>query len=164
MENVNLVVLFINWDSRKSHLKLIASPGYAAFKSRLVTNVMDEIHFHHVAFQSVPTNIIDQASVVEFATFFDTTDVFEANVTKFLEAAETPEGYHGGAWGPSIEADVGKHADGTLKGKAVVLIIAWDSKELLLKFRETETFRKNIDLLREGTKGAEIVSRGLSSI
>ncbi|CAL3968821.1 unnamed protein product [Diplocarpon coronariae] len=156
MENVNLVMLFVGWDSHESHLKFIASPGYAAFKSSLAANVMDGVHFHHVTFQPLLTKIIDKAPVVEFATFFDTTDDLQVNVPKFFEAAGTPEGYHGCAWGPSIQTDVGTHADGSLKGKAVVLLIGWDSKEAHLKFMETETFSKNIGLLREGMKGAEV--------
>lgn len=45
-----------------------------------------------------------------------------------------------------------------MKGKAVVLVIGWESKEAHLAFRETDTFKENIHFLRQGMGGAEMVS------
>lgn len=54
-----------------------------------------------------------------------------------------------------------KHAeqDGLGEGSnALVLFIGWESKEKHLEFRETEQFKRNVGLLREGAEGVEMVS------
>jgi heme-degrading monooxygenase HmoA len=86
-----------------------------------------------------------------------------SNVEKFVKVVEETkgEGYLGVAYGETME-DVKKHADqgkdGVKEGKAVVLLIGWESKELHMKFRETDTFKENIHFLREKTGGVEMVS------
>lgn len=79
---------------------------------------------------------------------------------KVIEEAKG-EGYLGTAYGETLE-DVKKHADqgkeDVKEGKAVVLLIGWESKELHMKFRETDTFKENIHYLREKTGGVEMVS------
>ncbi|KAI9053686.1 hypothetical protein LZ554_002639 [Drepanopeziza brunnea f. sp. 'monogermtubi'] len=163
LEDPNQLMLFIDWDSRDAHLKFVATPGYTPFKNRLGT-IMEGVHLHHVAFSPFPPSILGRAPVIEFATFFGTSDVFLSHVEKFMGAAGKPEGYHGSVYGPSVEDDVGKHADGGDKGKAVVLLIGWDSVEAHTKFRETEGFQKNIGLLEDGAKGAEVVHVAFTAV
>ncbi|KAK0104159.1 hypothetical protein ONS96_005253 [Cadophora gregata f. sp. sojae] len=117
---------------------------------------MAAVHFHHVPFKPFPPTILTRAPVIEFATFLDTKPHFLSNVGRFMSGIGTPDQCYGSAWGDSVETDVGKHADGTVKGKATVLLIGWESKEAHMKFRETETFEKNIGLLREGMGGTEL--------
>lgn len=71
----------------------------------------------------------------------------------------TPEGVLGAAYGETIEDDVKEHGkqEGGKAGKAVVLLIGWTSKDAHMRFRETETFKKNIGLLRDKMEGAEMV-------
>lgn len=124
---------------------------------------MAAVHFHHVAFQPFPPSILTIAPVIEFATFIDTEPLFLDNVGKFMKAVGMPEKCFGGAWGESVESDVGRHlkADGEgdeVKGKAVVLVIGWESRDAHMAFRETETFKESIGLLMEGMGGVEMVS------
>lgn len=119
---------------------------------------MSAVHFHHVAFSPFPPKIVTRAPVIEFATFLDTRPHFLANVEKFMKGIGAPDECYGSAWGDTVETDVGKHLDGSAKGKATVLLIGWESKEAHMRFRETEVFEKNIGLLREGMGGVEMVS------
>lgn len=119
---------------------------------------MDGVHLHHIAFSPFPPKILSSAPIIEFASFFDTTPELFSNVPKFLEAVGIPDGCFGGAYGQSVESDVVKHADGSAKGKAVVLCIGWESKDAHMRFRETDVFAKNIGLLSEGAGAAEMVS------
>jgi hypothetical protein len=74
----------------------------------------------------------------------------------FAAAGGDVKGYLGHAFGLVVE-EIEKE-EGSGKGKAVVLCIGWESRDAHMAFRETETFAKNIHLLREGMKGAEMVS------
>jgi heme-degrading monooxygenase HmoA len=72
-----------------------------------------------------------------------------------------PEGYLGHAYGETVE-DVKKHADqakeDVKEAKALVLLIGWESKEIHMKFRESELFKEQIHLVREKQGGVELVS------
>ncbi|PVH89440.1 hypothetical protein DL98DRAFT_508503 [Cadophora sp. DSE1049] len=155
IESPDLLMWFIDWDSIDSHIKFTNSPAYAPFKDSL-SALMTAVHFHHVPFKPFPPTILTRAPVIEFATFLDTEPHFLSNVDKFMSGIGTPEKCYGGAWGDSVEMDVGKHSDGSVKGKATVLLIGWESKEAHMKFRETEVFEKNIGHLREGMGGVEM--------
>ncbi|KAH7364654.1 hypothetical protein BKA65DRAFT_447702 [Rhexocercosporidium sp. MPI-PUGE-AT-0058] len=154
-ESPGLLMWFIDWDSHGSHIKFTKAPAYSGFKD-CVISIMESVHYHHVAFTPFPPKILTSAPVIEFVTFLDTKPHFMDNVSKFMKAIGMPEKCYGGAWGESVEADVGKHVDGSVKGKAVVLVIGWESKEAHMAFRETEVFEKSIGLLREGMGGVEM--------
>lgn len=118
------------------------------------------LHFEPIPF---PSAVLDTSPVLEFATFFGVSPTFVGNVDKFLTQASepTPEGYYGHAYGEVVEQNVKKHAEqenGT-GSNALVLFIGWESKEAHMSFRETEQFKANIGLLREGNEGVEMVSR-----
>jgi len=152
-------VISVDWDSKESHIKFAQSPAYEPFKENLSV-LMTAVHFHHVAFSPFPPKIVTRAPVIEFATFLDTKPHFLSNIEKFMKGIGTPDECYGSAWGDSVETDVGKHSDGSVKGKATVLLIGWESKEAHMRFRETDVFEKNIGLLREGMGGVEMVSLG----
>jgi hypothetical protein len=44
----------------------------------------------------------------------------------------------------------------SVKGKGAVLLIGWQSRQEHMDFREKETFKKNIQLLRQNAKGIEM--------
>ncbi|KAH6690233.1 hypothetical protein BKA61DRAFT_684526 [Leptodontidium sp. MPI-SDFR-AT-0119] len=155
IESPELLMWFIDWDSYDSHIKFTKAPAYDDFR-KIVDGIMTGVHYHHVAFKPFPPKIPTSAPVIEFATFLDTKPHFLDNVDKFMKAVGVPEKCYGGAWGDSVETDVGKHVDGSVKGKVTVLLIGWESKEAHMEFRETETFAENIGLLREGMGGVEM--------
>ncbi|KAI9642241.1 hypothetical protein NHQ30_009043 [Ciborinia camelliae] len=49
-----------------------------------------------------------------------------------------------------------KEAGEEEKGKAVVLMLGWESREAHMAFRETREYKDHIGLLRKGTSGAEM--------
>jgi hypothetical protein len=155
--------LYLDWDARESHFKFMNSPEYGPFLEQLSTLISAPLHLHHITTKPFPPTILGRAPVIEFATFYNIEPGFLSNVEKFVKVVEEVkgEGYLGVAYGETME-DVKKHADqgkGDVKdGKAVVLLIGWESKELHMKFRETDTFKENIHYLREKQGGVEMVS------
>ncbi|CAG8959812.1 hypothetical protein HYFRA_00001720 [Hymenoscyphus fraxineus] len=155
MESPDLLLWFIDWDSYEAHINFTKSSVYESFANNLGA-LMEGFHLHHVGLKPFPPTVLGKAPVIEFATFLDTQPQFLDNVGKFMNAVGMPEKCYGGAWGESVETDVGKHEDGSVKGRAVVLVIGWESKEAHMQFRETEVFKGNIGLLREGVGGVEM--------
>jgi len=153
----------LDWAARESHHKFMNSPEYGPFLEQTSTLVSAPPHLHHITTKPFPPTILGSAPVIEFATFYNIEPGFMSNVEKFVKVVEEAkgEGYLGVAYGETME-DVKKHADqgkdDVKEGKAVVLLIGWKSKELHMKFRETDTFKENIHLLREKTGGVEMVS------
>lgn len=134
-----------------------ASPAYGAFTANLGKLLAKPPARFHFDAKPFPPTILGTAPVIEVTTFFQVEDFFLSNVEKFMAAASPhAEGYLGHVYGLTIE-EIEKE-EGAGKGKAVVLCIGWESKEKHMEFRETETFAKNIHLLREGAKGAAMVS------
>lgn len=135
----------------------MASPDYGAFAANLDKLMTKAVYLFHFAPKPFPSTILGTAPVIEIATFFQTEDFFLSNMEKFMAAASPhAEGYLGHVYGPVIEEIEEKEGAG--RGKAVVLCVGWESREKHMAFRETETFVKNIHLLREGVKGREMVS------
>jgi len=93
------------------------------------------------------------------ATFYHTEPHFTSNVQKFLDTvskdAVADFGCLGATYGPVVE-EIEKEGDGKGKGNAVLLCIGWESREDHMKFRESESFKKNIHFLREGMGGIEM--------
>lgn len=94
------------------------------------------------------------APVTEAVTvFFDDgpTDSYVQGVQKFMSMVdgEKPDGYLASAYGVTYEE---LEKDGA-KGKAVILTIGWQSIDHHMKYRETESFKNNVGLLRGEAKG-----------
>ncbi|TVY37514.1 hypothetical protein LSUB1_G003464 [Lachnellula subtilissima] len=180
LENPNIVVWLIDWDSLAAHQTFMASPSYQPFAARLVS-LTENVHLHHFTPSVFPPSIIASAPVIEFATFYDTKPVFVENVKKFqgvLEQAKArgvADAYLGWVWGedfrskrseennglsadllPPVIEDIAKNGASEGKGRAVRLCIGWTSKEAHMEFRETQFFKDNIALLREGVGSAEV--------
>jgi hypothetical protein len=139
-------------------MKFRASPDYGPFTAKLGKLLTKPPSPRDFELKPFPPTILGTAPVIEVATFFQTEDFFLSNLEKFMAAASPhAEGFLGHVYGPAVE-EIEKE-EGAGKGKAVVLCIGWESREKHMAFRETETFAKNIHLLREGMKGAEMVSK-----
>lgn len=95
------------------------------------------------------------APVTEVVTcYFDSSppEDYVPKASSFLEQGKGVEGYRGGAVGTTYEE---MEKDG-VKGKGAVLAIGWESVQKHMEFRETEKFKENIGLLRQGAKGIEM--------
>jgi hypothetical protein len=135
----------------------MSSPEYGPFKSKL-SSIMENVHLHHVTPKQFPPSILGAAPCTEMATFYECQPPFFENVERFAQKLVdgNPKGYHGLAYGQVVET-IKKDGSGR-EGNAVVLWIGWDSKEMHMKFRETDLFKENIQLLRVENNGAEMVS------
>lgn len=117
------------------------------------------VSIHHVDFQ--PPSALPKAlsaPVTEIATFYCSpapgSDWLSnaAKAAEWLEKEASSAGYTGTAYGITHEEVEYKG----VKGKAGVVIIGWKSKEAHMEFRETQTFKENIGLLRGEAKAIEM--------
>jgi hypothetical protein len=90
----------------------MSSPAYGPFVNDL-SPLVESIHLHHFTPSPFPPNILTEAPVNEFATFFNVEPGFLSNVEKFISEAlnPAPEGFFGIAYGETVEGDVVKHAE-----------------------------------------------------
>lgn len=130
------------------------SPTYTPFIARLQPLLSAGAHLSHVDFepQTALTRAL-AAPVTEIATFYfngsPNADWLDnaSQAGEWLER-EAPES-RGIAYGITHE-EVEYQG---IKGKAAVIVVGWTSREAHMTFRETESFRENIGLLR-GASGA----------
>lgn len=149
---------FSDWDDIESHKTFVATPGYGPFVAKLKEIISDLKIFHLKPSPAAPT-VLNQG-LVEMGTFFDVDEKFNGNVRKFLEAVKGAGVSLGTAHGQVIE-DISKEEDGK-KARAVVLFIGWESVSKHMEFRETDTFKEHIYLLRKGVNGGVELVRFLS--
>lgn len=155
--------LSVDWDSHDAQKKFTTIPAHDSMVQKLRT-LAEGIHVHHALFTHFPPSIADTSPVTEFATFYNAENGFKENAKKFIDRTMEvmrDNGGLGSVLGETIEGDVVKHVDqrkGVEGGKAVVLLIGWESKEAHMRFRETGVFKENVALLREKCSGAEMVS------
>ena len=84
-------------------------------------------------------------------------ETFEKNALKLLNVVkEKAEGYKASAHGWIIEDVEHEKLESGKKGKAFLALLGWESLEAHMKFRETNDFKNNIHLLREGPVGMEV--------
>ena len=134
----------------------MATPEYEPFLKKLdqiLARPPKLFHFSPIPF---PPSILASAACTEVAAFYQTSENFLGSVKKFLECLEGVDGYVGNCLGEVIE-EVEKE-EGSGMGKAVLLCIGWTGLEKHLAFRETDVFKANVPLLRQGRSGVEMVS------
>ncbi|RDW85025.1 hypothetical protein BP6252_02615 [Coleophoma cylindrospora] len=167
-ENPDMLMWFIDWTSYPTHRKFITSPSYTPFLENIGALVAGAPYFYHFSPAPSPTTL-STFPCTEFAVFYQTVPTFLAdNARKFaaaLDSAEPrPDGYLGSVAGGVME-EIAKGGAEEGKGSAVVLCLGWTSRDAHLRFRnESVVFRDNIWLLREGTKGAEVVHVGFEDV
>ena len=133
---------------------------YGTFGKHLTTIVDGSFTMYHTNFSPhPPAPPISFAPVTEVITCYFTSHSsdFETNALKLVDVVQKEaEGFRGSASGWVIE-DVEHESFGEgKKGKAWVAVLGWDSVEAHMKFRETEAFKQNIHLLREGPVKMEV--------
>ena len=80
---------------------------------------------------------------------------FEENFKKFIQALEKhAEGFRSASGGWVVEEVEHESVEG--KGKAFFAALGWESVEKHVAFRDTQEFKDNIGLLRDGPKGIEV--------
>ncbi|KAK5172992.1 uncharacterized protein LTR77_003114 [Saxophila tyrrhenica] len=147
-----------DWTSKSKHEEFMASPDYGPFFKSFGTIIGGGLSLAHIDFQPEggATRAMS-APVTEVVTFYfeggPPDDSFES-CKKFLETCEkeSQQKVYGWAYGTTYE-EIEK--DG-VKGKGAVLLIGWESRQEHMDFRETDTFKNNIHLLRQTAKGIEM--------
>jgi quinol monooxygenase YgiN len=159
VESPDTLQLLINWDSRQHHETFMASSAYQPFIKTCATIMSGPANIFHVDFQpSAALNKALSAPVTEIATFYCEAEPGSdwmdnaAKAGDWLQREASGAGYLGVAYGISHEEVEYKG----IKGKAAVIAVGWTSKEAHMAFRESETFRENIGLLRGEAKAIEM--------
>jgi hypothetical protein len=114
------------------------------------------VKIHHF---TPPPSLLSKVPVVETVTIYLASPEFYAeNLTKFANAVResSTAGLRGVEIGEVVE-ELAKEEGGEA-GRACKLFIGWESVEDHMAFRETEVFKENVELLREGNGGIEMVS------
>ena len=159
VESPEVLQMLFNWDSRQHHEAFIASDAYAPHLQRCATIMAGPVDIFHVDFE--PAGALSKAlsaPVTEIATFYcegEPVKDWTSNAAKaceWLEREAKAAGYLGAAYGITHE-EVEYRG---VKGKAAVIAIGWTSKEAHMEFRETQTFKENIGLLRGEAKAIEM--------
>jgi len=159
LETPSILQMLFNWDSRSDHEAFIASEAYTPHLQRCATIMAGPVDIVHVDFE--PAGALSKAlkaPVTEIATFYcegEPGKDWRSNAAKageWLEKEAKAAGYLGAAYGITHEEVEYKG----VKGKAAVIAIGWTSKEAHMEFRETQTFKENIGLLRGEAKAIEM--------
>ncbi|KAK5132848.1 hypothetical protein LTR08_008564 [Meristemomyces frigidus] len=159
VEDPTVMQLLINWEAKKFHDDFIAAEAYGPFMKTLGAIIGGApILFCHADFKPEGSlNKTLSAPVTEIAVFgFDggPPDDYLDNVDKLRQILdeEKPDGYLGISGGVTYE-EIEK--DG-VKGKAAVVAIGWQSVEVHMAFRESQSFKDNIHLLRSSAKSVDM--------
>jgi len=151
-----------DWNSLDDHHAFMKSAIYGSFGRHLMTIVEGPMSMYHTNFDPHPPSAAISSTsspVTEVITcYFASHDPgFEEKVKKLAGIIkENTETFKAAAGGWIIE-DVEHESIGSgTKGKAYAVVFGWDSVEAHMKFRETEAFKENIHLLREGPLKLEV--------
>lgn len=152
------VQMFINWEKVEDHYKFMGSRDYAPMVERIKTIADGELNLFHVEFTAAGAQRVALgAPVTELVTIHAQSKNSELTngAQKFAEVLnKDAQGFLGITSGWSIEDVEHEKLEG--KGKILFLAIGWQSIEAHMAFRETEAFKNNIGLLREGVKASEM--------
>ncbi|TVY13196.1 hypothetical protein LARI1_G007516, partial [Lachnellula arida] len=69
LENPNIVLWLVDWDSLSAHQTFTSSPSYPGTIARLLP-LTEHLHLHHFSPSVFPPRILGSAPVIEFATFY----------------------------------------------------------------------------------------------
>ncbi|EME40356.1 hypothetical protein DOTSEDRAFT_66151 [Dothistroma septosporum NZE10] len=158
VESPDTLQLFVNWDSLSAHQTFMAAAHYQPFLKRFLTIAGGSPSIAHAELK--PDGALSKAlaaPVTEVATFyFDSAPPGDAldNAQKFAKMVE--DGKAQGVLGAAVGITHEEIEREGVKGKGLVIAIGWTSVDAHMKFRETETFKENINLLRNGAKKIEM--------
>ncbi|KAL8715853.1 MAG: hypothetical protein Q9220_000520 [cf. Caloplaca sp. 1 TL-2023] len=168
VENPSVLQIFIvvpDWDSIDSHKKFMGQPYYGPFCKHLLSVVDGDMDIHHAQFFPHPASaaVGGPSAVTELVSHYFAADMSESDqtsfsddVAKFAKVLESKaEGFKGFAGGWVIEDLTHKEVEG--KTKMWQSCIGWESIDAHMRFRETQAFKDNVDLLRpESTKATTL--------
>ncbi|QSZ29213.1 hypothetical protein DSL72_003724 [Monilinia vaccinii-corymbosi] len=153
-----------DWTSLAQHKIFMDSPAYTTFLEKLEP-IVESVQIIHVGWLNVERAVGN--GVMEIITFFGVEDTFIEGTKKFITAMRKIEAQKGiVGFGGVIEyreviekiamQNEGGEVKEEAKGRAMVLVVGWESKEVHMAFRETQDFLDNIGVLRKETSGQKM--------
>ncbi|KAF7887796.1 hypothetical protein EAF00_010090 [Botryotinia globosa] len=168
LEDDGVLIWCIDWTSLAPHKAFMNSPAYPAFLENLQP-IMGSVEIIHASKLDVAGAIAEEnagqkGGVMEVATFFDVEDVFLEGVETFktairkLHSEEKIAGFLGVIDSGEVIEKIAKKKEAMEeeKGRALILMLGWETKEAHMAFRETKEFADSIGFLRKGTSGADM--------
>ncbi|GKT65633.1 hypothetical protein ColTof4_03605 [Colletotrichum tofieldiae] len=148
---------FLDWDSVEDHAKyseIAAQNPIGAILSQYLD--WSKGFVKHIAPTPWPPTVLAEAPVVEVLTLFFPAGLSEeakaslsAQLDEFkTKALDTSPDFKGISHGWSVEDDVPVTDEPGKTGNVLAAFIGWPSVEAHQRFRETEAFKDNIDILR----------------
>jgi len=155
VENKDMLMWFVDWDSVDDHKKFMKSEEYKSFFDQFSTLMDGSPTLYHAHFTPHPPNSLKDtvAPVTEFITAYFPTDYSEEDQKtmdkNFQAMFKKFEGGKGllaanGGW---VEEEVTNVKSGE-KARAYVGLAGWTSVQAHMDFRETQVFKDNISGLR----------------
>ncbi|KAH7049244.1 hypothetical protein B0J12DRAFT_99219 [Macrophomina phaseolina] len=159
-ENLDYAQMLVDWDSVDHHKAFIASPAYGPFYKSVSDMVAAPPVLTHHAFPSDVAAVTTSAPVTElismyFPATYNTAD-FAAPWEEFMRiAGEHAKGLLGwaGAW---AEEEVEHGSLKGEKGKLFLALVAWESVDAHMAYRETQAFKESIVKVRALVSGVEM--------
>lgn len=157
LEDDQVIRLLIDWESLPKHREFMASSRYQPFTANMKPILQKPPSMFHVDF--APQEQFDKAlssPIIELAAFYFDGDVpsdYAGGVEQVMKLLPDVDGFKACAWGSTHEKSLEYNG---VKGQAAVLAIGWTSYDAHMAFRETQTFKDNIHLLRNASKAAEM--------
>ncbi|KAL1301659.1 hypothetical protein AAFC00_005879 [Neodothiora populina] len=153
VESPDVAQLIVNWESLEAHQKFMKVPAYQPMVEKLTALMDGGLSMTHFDFPSSAAQAIPlSAPVTEMATFyvnFEDKASYQSIIEKFSSSISEfkPVGFLGVASGWSLE-DVEHEGLGAGKqGKAILLILGWQSVDAHKAYNETDHFKDAIKQL-----------------
>ena len=150
-----------DWESIEHHRKFTADPSYAKFTKRFDSFLNGRPTVYHATVDPPQPAATFSSPIVEmFTAYFPAAtkaadkESWQQRFKKFLTIMPEAKGYKAHATGWVVEEVVHEGVEG--KAIAWVTAVGWESVEAHMAFRETELFKKNVELLSEGPAAAEM--------
>ncbi|KAF2096783.1 hypothetical protein NA57DRAFT_78376 [Rhizodiscina lignyota] len=164
MEDSECSILLVDWDTIEDHTAFTKRDIYKPFAEKIGEAVdVPSLKLVHCT-PTKPIKPTLDAPATEIVYWYFAADSVPADFgdvwDTFVKSAVEPA-VDAGAWGEAsgwIKEDVEfKSLQGeTLKGKAYVCFIGWESRDHHLRFRETEAFKTHMPEVRKHIQGIEV--------
>ncbi|KAG8532767.1 uncharacterized protein KY384_002645 [Bacidia gigantensis] len=163
LENPSIFQFLVDWDSYDHHQDFVKSSIYGPFVKHLMTIVNGGFTMRHANFEPHPPSKVvgkTNAPVTEVLTaYVEAKDEgYAANVTKFGHKLqdERVQGFKGFSSGWVMEnVEHEKFGEGK-KGHAYVAVFGYETMEDHARVRDSQFFKDNIGLIREGAAGLQM--------
>ena len=158
LEDPRVVQLLVDWDSYEAHERFMKSPSYGPFYEHLLPIFDGDVTMVHVNFEPHPPTaavVNPTAPVTEVLTAYlaEKDEAYAARSREFAGILLSHDAVKGVSTGWTVEDVTHPSLGDGKRGYAYVSVLAWESKEKHVAFRESQVFKDNINLVREGLNG-----------